>query len=192
MKRVLLQILFSTIIFAAVLGIIFVVQKYVLKPNQDNTETTTASSVNSRLVMSNYEKNEVNRIAIQTKKGSGFQFSLVDDSIWSMNPPFDHLNMDQKQVDKLLTHLFAMEIAGEVASDYSIELLGLRETADLIILSFQDESNHDLLIKIGNQTKDQTAYYLQVGDQVPLMVKKDEINTLYLLIAMDSLTLQEN
>lgn len=189
--RISRQIIFSTLVFVAVMGIFLLAQKLIFKPVQNESAATYSSAENDSKVLSGYNLNDVKRIAIQTKKGSGFQFSVDDNSDWSMNPPFEALVMDQTQVNRFVAELFALEYKEQLDADYSVELLGLRETADLIILSFDGDSPQDILVKIGSETDTKDSYYVQVGEQVPVVVDKAQINSLNMFMALDVLTLQE-
>ena len=189
--RISRQIIFSTLVFVAVMGIFLLAQKLIFKPVQNESAATYSSAENDSKVLSGYNLNDVKRIAIQTKKGSGFQFSVDDNSDWSMNPPFEALVMDQTQVNRFVSELFALEYKEQLDADYSVELLGLRETADLIILSFDGDSPQDILVKIGSETDTKDSYYVQVGEQVPVVVDKAQINSLNMFMALDVLTLQE-
>jgi len=191
MMRISRQIIFSTLVFVAVMGIFLLAQKLIFKPVQNESAATYSSAENDSKVLSGYNLNDVKRIAIQTKKGSGFQFSVDDNSDWSMNPPFEALVMDQTQVNRFVAELFALEYKEQLDADYSVELLGLRETADLIILSFDGDSPQDILVKIGSETDTKDSYYVQVGEQVPVVVDKAQINSLNMFMALDVLTLQE-
>ncbi|MDR3575157.1 MAG: hypothetical protein P4L50_14955 [Anaerolineaceae bacterium] len=168
-------------IFIVAVGLVFYLNKYPIK-NASVTPTATLLPP----LMGNVTADKLTMVEFQSIAGAALQLKRNSDKTWGFTNIQGKLP-DQGKVQELLFTITGLTVTEGFANSLTLDSTGLTTPADVITL--QDESGAQNIIRIGAATSIASGYYVQLNKNNPVIIDKSTIDNLTSLFTEGNLVL---
>ncbi len=168
-------------VFIVLIGAALLLQKY---PVLQGKPTPTATEY--PLLLQGWLPEELTMIEIKNDKGETVSLKRNPDKTWAFVNVTGKLP-DQGKVTQLIDTLTSTNVLASFDATTSLENVGL--TAPTYLITLQNSQGNKKVIRVGKATAIGTGYYIQVDNNLPVLVSKDNLDQVTSLASLDALTL---
>jgi hypothetical protein len=125
-------------------------------------------------------------IQIDVQKSDNKFFSIQRDSTgqWEL-ANLDTRPLDQGKVEELISTIMATTVQTSLKQGQEMDMLGLMNPA--IIIKMKNTKGEGLNINVGNATPTDSGYYVQINQDLPVVIGKTNADDFSRLLNIDSL-----
>jgi hypothetical protein len=168
-------------VFVVLIGAALLLQKY---PVLQGKATPTATEY--PLLLQGWLPDDMTMIEIKNDKGETVALQHNPDKTWAfVNVPGKL--PDQGKVTEFIDSLTSMNVLASFDATTSLENVGL--TAPSYLITLQNSKGNKKVIRVGKATAIGSGYYIQVDNNLPVLVSTDSLNQVTSLASLDALTL---
>jgi hypothetical protein len=153
------------IIFAALLGATFYLQKNPLPASADLTPSPTSSPK----VLQGWESSDITWMELKESQGSTIQMVQDAQGNWTLDAEGKE-KVETGKAEQLRAEIAEMRAIATLPGDYQLDALGLKVPART--LSIRDKQGKQITVSIGNTDPTESGYYVQVAAQPPVVVDR--------------------
>ncbi len=136
------------------------------------------------ILLPGWSDKEINLIEISASDGNTIALNLDSTKQWSLASS-DHDQVAQGKIEELLTTLETATIISAINSPVDLAVVGLKEPR--LSIRLQNTKGETVLIKIGEKTPTDSGYYVQVDENLPVILRSITVDDLAAMTKKESM-----
>lgn len=167
------------VVFAALLGVMFFLRQNPLPDPAAATPSVTAQPV----LLPDWQPADITQVSIQHGQGEARLLGKDAAGSWLLEP--GALPVEAGKVEQLRAQITDLRVIAALAPGFDPAATGLSQP--VLTLAIGNLQGQESVLKIGGQTPIETGYYIQVGENAPVVVSKFAVEALLDLAQIEKL-----
>ncbi len=158
------------VVFIALLGAMFYLQQNPLPDPAEATPSVTAQPP----MLPGWKPEDITQITIQQGQNEAVTIAREAEGGWMMEPGAKPV--EPGRVEQLRAQITDLRVIAVLQPGFDAAATGLNQPA--MTLALWNIKGQESVLKIGGQTPIETGYYIQVGENAPVVVSKFAVDAL--------------
>lgn len=167
------------VVFAALLGVMFYLRQNPLPDPAQATPSVTAQPV----MLPGWQPEDITQISIQHGQGEALMLAKDAEGSWMLEP--GALPVEAGKVEQLRAQITDLRVIAALEPGSDPAATGLNQP--VLTLAIWNTEGQESVLKIGGITPIETGYYIQVGENAPVVVSKFAVDALLDLAQIEKL-----